>query len=259
MEPGDPPPAGDDGLRGAGVGEHRSIAKFWELIWDLPVSNGIKVFAVRLLHACVPCAAMEAAHRTREECFVQCGACRPHVQPPLALPAETYSHLFLDCPAYRPAVEWLASLWDKLAGERPPLDAACIITAEPSSWRPADAALVPAWHALRLTLLHSIWSVRCSTDGTLPSAASVVRLMIRRVTEEVHLQYRRARQRIAMERALPPEVLATRRLRPSKDGYAEWQRLGLCTELSPSVPGGTSHLVVLLSSTHPVPAPADPP
>jgi hypothetical protein len=256
---GGPELAGGDGLRDAGGGDHRSIAKFWDLIWDLPVSNSIKVFGVRLLHASLPCAAMEAALRTRDECFVQCGACRRHVTPPLAVPSETYTHLFLECPAYRPALEWLARLWERLTGERPPLDAAAIITAEPASWRPADAALLPVWHALRLTVLYGIWSVRCAIDGTVPCAASVVRLVVRRVTEEIQLQYRRARQRAAMERALPPAVLATHRQRPSKDGFAEWQRLGLCVELTPSAPGGLSHMVVMLSDTHPVPAPADPP
>ena len=256
---GDPSPAGGDGPRGAAGGEHRSIAKFWELLWDLPVSNSIKVFAVRYMHASLPCAAMEAAHRSRQDCFVHCRACARDVAPPLAIPSETYTHLFLDCPSYRPALEWLVSLWEKLAGERPPLDVATIITSEPQSWQPSDAARLPVWHALRLTVLHSIWSVRCAASDAVPCAASVVRLAIRRLTEEVHLQYRRARQRVAMERALPPAVLATQRQRPSKDGFAAWQQLGLCVELPPSVPGGLSHLVVLLSSTYPVPAPADPP
>ena len=144
-------------------------------------------------------------------------------------------------------------------GERPPLDAATIVAAAPQSWRPSDAARLPAWHALRLTLLHSIWSVRCAKDGTRPGAASAVRLAIARVTEEVQLQYRRARQRAAQERALPPSVLSVHRLRPSEDTFAVWQRLGLCVELSGgSAPGGARHLVVLLSSTYPVPAPADP-
>ena len=95
---------------------------------------------------------------------VQCPQCAALVPRPSPVPPETYTHLFMLCPSYRPVTVWLCSLWEALTGVRPPMDPAVIIAAEPEAWpaAPTGARLL-AWHALRLTVLYAIWSAR--VDG----------------------------------------------------------------------------------------------
>jgi hypothetical protein len=178
------------------------------------------------------------------------------------VPSETYTHLFVHCPSYRPVIVWLVSLWEALTGVRPPLDPVVIIASEPDAWpaEPSGPCLL-AWHALRLIVLHAIWSARVSgePDDCRPSA--VARRVVAAVREEIALQFRRSRQRQHSLQHLPPRLLGTHRLQPAQDGFAAWLEVGLCTVVgssSSTSPGGAGHLVVLLSDTFPVPLPADP-
>ena len=214
----------------------------------LPVSNRVKGFAVRLLHAALPCRAMVAAMRGKPRTWVACPSCSSDPARPRPVQAETYSHIFLDCPSYRPAVQWLARLWEALSTSAPPLDAGTIITAAPGSWQPAQAR-APVWHSLRLLTLFAIWEARVSDDAALQTPAAVVASVIRSVETEIRLQYARCCQREEHARHLPLHVLAMRRLQSAKDDFAAWSSVGLCQVLA----GG--HLVVTLSASWPVPAP----
>jgi len=185
-----------------------------------------------------------------------CSACACGAAPGAAVPPETYSHLFLDCPTYRPALQWLASLWAALSSSAaPPLAASVIITAEPSApWVPAPAR-ARVWHSLRLLTLHAIWDARVSGDADRCSAAAVVASVIASVTAEIKLQHARCCRREHHARQLPSNVLAMRRLQAASDDYAAWAAAGLCRVLGAASPGG-GHLVVLLSASWPVQAPA---
>jgi hypothetical protein len=183
-------------------------------------------------------------------------------QSPSPLPPETYTHLFMLCPSYRPVIVWLCSLWEALTGARPPMDPAVIIAAEPEAWPAAPpGARLLAWHAIRLTVLYAIWSARVdgAPEKTCPSA--VARHAVALLREEIALQFRRSRQRQHSLQFLPPRLLGTHRLQPAEDGFAAWSDIGLCTVLGSSSaesPGGAGHLVVLLTNTFPVPLPAGP-
>ena len=220
----------------------------WTVVQRLPVSNRVKGFAVRLLHAALPCRAMVAAMRGKPRTWVACPSCSSDPARPRPVQAETYSHIFLDCPSYRPAVQWLARLWEALSTSAPPLDAGTIITAAPGSWQPAQAR-APVWHSLRLLTLFAIWEARVSDDAALQTPAAVVASVIRSVETEIRLQYARCCQREEHARHLPLHVLAMRRLQSAKDDFAAWSSVGLCQVLA----GG--HLVVTLSASWPVPAP----
>ena len=158
------PSVGGAGPNLPGGGPHAPSAKYWHTLWSMPVCNNVKVFGMRLAHAALPCRAMVAGMRRQPRSFVHCPSCAALHPGPLPVPAETYgTHMFRLCPAYRPVVFWLLDVWESLTGVWPPLDPAVLIAAEPSAWpaAPGGGRLL-AWHALRLTVLHSIWCARCS-------------------------------------------------------------------------------------------------
>ena len=221
----------------------------WAEMQRLPLSNRVKVFAVRLLHGALPCRAMVAAMRARPRVWVACPSCTADSARQRPVPAETYSHIFLECPSYRPAVQWLARLWGALSTSAPPLNAATIITAAPGSWQPAQAR-APVWHSLRLLTLFAIWEARMSDDPALQAPAAVVASIIRAVETEIRLQFARCCERDQHARHLPLSVLAMRTLQCAKNGFAAWSSVGLCHVLA----GG--QLVVSLSASWPVLAPA---
>ena len=257
------PTVGGPGPHTLGGGPHAPSAKYWSTLWSLPVCNHVKVFGLRLAHAALPCRAMVAGMRRQpSRSSVNCPSCMALTPRPSPVPAETYTHLFLLCPTYRPVVSWLLNVWERLTGVRPPMDPAVIVAAQPSSWPagPGGNRLL-AWHALRLTVLYSIWCARSSGVPTQCCPSAVARSVVASLREEIALQFRRRRQRQYNLQFLPPRLLGTHRLRPADEGFAVWLDLGLCTVLgasSSTSPGGAGHLVILLSDVYPVPLPADP-
>ena len=156
---------------------------------------------------------------------------------------------------------WLCDVWEKLAGTRPPLEAAVLVSAEPAAWPEAPVGRrLLAWHALRLTVLHAIWSARVADRPAERTPAAVARQVVAGIREEIQLQFRRSCQRQYNLQFLPPQLLGTHRLQPAADGFQIWRDIGLCTVLTSSAatsPGGAGHLVVLFSEAHPVPVPSD--
>jgi hypothetical protein len=228
----------------------------WYHLWHLPISNRAKVFGHRLLHGSIPCRAMVAGMRAQPAPFLACPACdRGRAAGAAAAPAETYTHLFLDCPVYRPALQWLSSLWAALpSSTAPPLEASVFITAEPGApWQPAQAR-ARVWHSLRLLTLHAIWDARVSGEAHRQTAAAVVASVVASVTAEITLQHARCTRREHHARQLPVGILAMRRLQAASDDYSAWAAAGLCQVLDAGSPSG-GHLVVLLTSSWPVQAP----
>lgn len=233
------------------------------------MSNRVKVFAYRLSHAALPCSAMFQARRASDRDRSSgearrravCPAC-PHT-PGRARALETYSHLFLDCPTYRPAVEWLLDLWEAVSGHRPPAEAMVVITADPAAgWEAAptgQAALV--WTALRCTVLYHVWAARCSPLSADKSAAAVVLASIASVSSEIRLHFNRAC--LARDtRDIPKALLRVAAPLSGSGGGDEddgafdvWVSSRLARVEAPATPGGRRRLYILLSAVHPVPAP----
>lgn len=240
----------------AGVAVADVVAAFWNRLWHAPVSNNVKVFAYRLAHAGLPCAAMKAFKRGNGVASAFCALC-PAGGPRRSRPLETYTHLFLDCPAYRPAVEWLLDLWRVVAGHRPPMDAAVIIADDLQGWPHAptgpEAAL---WSALRMTVLYSIWWARMSADAHQQSAAAVVRSAIALLRGEMRLQFNRRVLEASLSSSVPVELLRVRAPVAGRSAFDEiWAGSGLCRVVTDGAPGGGSRLVVLLTADSPVVAP----
>ena len=176
-------------------------------------------------------------------------------------PLETYSHLFLECPSYAAAVDWLLDLWQHLSdGTRPPRTARVLVADELHEWpdAPADKPRRLLWTALRLTVLSCIWAARCSPDARQRTSAAVVRAAIRELRVEMLLAHTRAFEERAVARELPPAVLRSRPTSPKAAALDVWLASGLC-ELpaadDPLPPPPLRGLRVLLSESAPVPAP----
>lgn len=237
--------------------------QYWRYLWSLPISNHAKVFGVRLLHAALPCPAMYAARRGGTLTDAACTHCRAHPDahgrrgPPLA----DYSHLFVHCPVYAPAITWLCDLWQHLTGNRPPTDASVIVADQPGAWAAAPPPNGPSgrlWSVLRLTVLYFIWAAHESKDPNCQSAGAVVRKAIRSLRSDMRTEFGRYTFHVYLVQAAPARVAAMRRCPPPRHHFHDtWATSGLCHEVNDALPGQDPRprLVFDISDVAPVPAP----
>jgi hypothetical protein len=162
--------------------------------------------------------------------------------------------LFLECPTYAPALQWLLDLWQHITGHRPPADATVLIAADPGAWPDApDGVRAQLWLALRLIVLHSIWDARCSRDTTRKTARAVVLAAVRTLREEMLLQFNHSTFEARLQRVLPPAVMQVQRLAEASNSLDVWLASGLC-----SLSADGQRLNFALDGSRPVPAPALP-
>ena len=261
---------------GAGPAPPDIHAKYWRMLWDdVPVGMAVKCFAVRLLHACLPCHAMHASLQGIRVTSMRAGrpfaACRccSGKDARGRYVFETYTHLFCGCPAFSGAKGWLQDLWESISGSRPPDTAAAIVADAPDAWpagqRPVGDQLL-LWQALRLSLLFNIWAARCSDDPEQRSSRAVVAATVAAVRGEVQMQFHRTYQRSALLRALPAAVFSRQQQRPPTANLGIW----LCPAIAsvttaaqqqqpaagqPPPPPPVRRLTLHLTLQHPVPAP----
>ena len=240
--------------------------KYWVLLWRLPVNNHVKVFAVRLLHAALPCGAMRFVRRGGHAHDAYCPCCCP-AQPRTRDTLLTYSHLFVQCPTYAPAIAWLQDLWEHLEGVRPPADARVLVADQPGAWPeapPPSSRKGRLWSVLRLTLLSWIWSAYVSNDPAQQTAAAVVRATIDTVRSEITVAYGRHTFERFLVNAVAPRFAAMRRSKPANNHFEDfWLPSGLCAVHDDAGAAGGQggaqeprpRLVLRLSETTPVPAP----
>ena len=130
-----------------------------------------RVFEWQLLHSALPVGAAKAVFlppgAKDVAGIVCCGnpTCRP--TPPHGAPhshgwhPETLLHALVECPAVRPALQWLADLWVRIdGGSAPPLLPSVWLQGSNEAWSPHRRTSTDLWHALRISLLASIWSLR---------------------------------------------------------------------------------------------------
>ena len=235
-------------------------SEYWAALWASPMPNRTKVFAYRLLHASLPCRALLGFMCSKERGYAACQCCHA-VGGSTPRPLETYSHVFLECPTYRPAVLWLLDLWQHISGTRPPDCARVIVADEQGVWQQAPnpgSAHASLWMVLRTMLLQCIWVARESRDSRKQTAGAVVRSFIAAVRAEIQLHYNRSHRLSAgLLLDLPPPVLALHRLELRADDVfaGVWLDSGLCRVDMTSGVGGQPHLVLLLTAANPVAAP----
>jgi hypothetical protein len=78
-------------------------------------------------------------------------------------PLESLWHLFLQCGVGKNALRWLVALWAHINPQAPevPLVATVLLADNRAELRPSNG-LGGLWTVLRVTMLHSIWAVRCA-------------------------------------------------------------------------------------------------
>ena len=69
-------------------------------------------------------------------------------------------HALLDCPAVRPALQWLAGLWGRIeGGAGPPITSRVWLQGDPEAWQP-QRGHVELWRTLRIAMLTTAWHLR---------------------------------------------------------------------------------------------------
>lgn len=166
---------------------------------------------------------------------------------------ETLSHLFLTCTAVQPVLLWMQRLWHCIAGQDVPLTAAVVVAGDGRAWEPGGGqAGVRLWHALRLTVLHTIWCHRCQAriQGRAHHALGIISGVVHRLCASIRMDWRRTQLTPQETGRLVTAVDDGLRLTPAQ--FKERWALGgvLCT-----IDGGEgAHTMrVLLSISRPVP------
>ena len=128
------------------------------------------IFEWRLLHGGLPCGAVRVSHwasgaagLAEAVCCSNVACRRPPTEgesDPRAWRLETVRHVLLDCPAVRPALQWLAGLWRRMeGGEGPPITSRVWLQGDPEAWQP-QREHTELWHTLRIAMLAAAWHLR---------------------------------------------------------------------------------------------------
>lgn len=254
-------------VEAAGVGG-RDITTAWQRLWDCPASRNAKALVYRLQHGCLPCGLYRArfivGRRRRREgeegaasgsqegrragltprCpHPACGQQRPQAWASL-------THVFLECPAYTQARQWLQDLWGRVAPQAtpPPVQSAALMLGDqPSAWADYPAgSLALLWTTLRATFLHVVWSAYYSREPEAQTSQHVVREVTMELRRLMRLRFTAATLTPEALAALPTQLL-TAQLKPAKmeSFMSVWTANGvLCTVEQPpgEVPRLTLHL-----------------
>jgi exonuclease III len=204
----------------------------WKRVWDdlhgPTVLRTARGFGFRLYHAALPCGALRVHNiptAPHSECLCTHAECNQET--------ETLTHLFLDCPAVRPAIDWLCSTWEAVTGDRPPATAEVIIAADPRAWTPSVKRERALWTVLRLTTLQIIWARRCRRNAAdVPlSAAGVAAMVVHMVRDQIMGEWRRVTEDITDMRGVCKSWYRGRRVRLDRDEFVQRWCIGgtLCT------------------------------
>jgi hypothetical protein len=112
---------------------------------------------------------------------------------------ETLQHAFLECPAVRPALEWLARVWPRIdGGGPPPLTAEVWLLGVSTTWQPQGRALAQLWRTLRVALLAAAWQLRTRREaaGEQFTAADVCAAFVEDVGCVVHADWQRVKDSV---------------------------------------------------------------
>lgn len=108
-------------------------------------------------------------------------------------PLETLTHAFISCPVAARALAWFQRLWGRLQPEAAfPLTPQVLLQDDCSAFKP-PAELQFLWTFLRLLMLHSIWTARCSKAGP---AAHTAQAVVSRFVTALQQQVNRDWQRV---------------------------------------------------------------
>jgi len=145
-----------------------SFPDVWRRLLDPALHRPFAITAWLLLHGQLGCRAF-LHHVQRQLPFISspCSALCPSLACSAAGHAESLTHAFFECPDSAAAVDWLCAAWGALTGRAaPPRLASVLLADELRFWvvdSPAgDTPLLALWTRLRVSVLGSIWKMRCA-------------------------------------------------------------------------------------------------
>ena len=231
----------------------------WRRLWEAPVDNHAKVLSYRLMHGALPCGAYRAMHGfDQDEAICAHGPCRAH-HFRRDRPTATLTHLFVECPRYAAARQWLADTWQAVGGHRPPLSMQVLCGDYLEGWPQAPVMpMLQLWTALRLTWLHALWDVHHRPAYMARSSRAIVEAVVQQLRAAMRAQWCFCQPAQRIFDVLPGSVLT----QPIQaDDIAKfssvWSGNGLfCRVQLGQTPLHPPQLHLLLSLDLPVPAPA---
>ena len=168
------------------------------------LARPLRFFGWLMAHGALRCGGAMVTWRRSEEGFdvgdfVEMCACSaagcqsgegPPGEPP---PCETLTHVFLECPVVKAAVEWLRDLWGRLAGAPPPVDAQVWVVGDRSAWSPGGGDVWELWTHLRLEFCRSVWrlTARRASAGQEFTAAAVVAMTAAELERSICMDWAR--------------------------------------------------------------------
>ena len=192
-------------------------------LWSPGLPRHLQFFGWGLVHGAYTCGAWVVAWLPDgdDALLSECGCGAPGCAALSPPPLETYSHVFLECPVVAPAVAWLRDVWQRLAGERPPVDARVWVVGDHRVWVPARRDLRGLWLHLRLAFLWSVWvlRVRRRQTGSGYDATAVVGLVAREVGRAIRQDWFRVRFDARVLVRAPPNSFHGRDARLSGDAF----------------------------------------
>jgi hypothetical protein len=177
-------PTRDDSIDPLLPTHSRGVSHAWTSVWtrlhNKRLPRELKYFGWLLLHAAVPVGGswFLSDHTDPDRLEAQLcyhPGCEAPPPPPAAnsrvrhrqpqdfqnSPLETLEHMFLQCPAAVPVLQWLCGLWGLIdPNNAPPCTAEVLLADDQSTWSPSRAS-ASLWTYLRLALLRQIWVQRC--------------------------------------------------------------------------------------------------
>ncbi len=175
----------------AASAESNQWKRGWRDMHGPTVQRPTRGFAFKLRHAALPCGALRVHNipgLPHTDAFCTHEGCDQRI--------ETYTHLFLECPAVQPIIDWLCDVGEAIAGSRPPANAAVIIAADPGAWAPQGRRAQELWMVLRLNALQLIWARRCrrNIEQTPLTAAGVAAMVVHTVRDQILGEWRRVKE-----------------------------------------------------------------
>jgi len=235
-------------LGGGGVPVSVSSTAAWRALRHPALWEAHRAVAWKALHGAV----MVGAYRLRIDdrlpsATACCAACAVAGRPG---ELETLAHAFVDCPAVRPALDWLRGVYAALSGQpAPPADPLVVVCAAPWAWVPAQPVL---WLHLRVAFLGCVWAARAvggvSARGLVEEVITSLRRGLERDWRRVSGQVKAAAVGVVplvWFRGSPPHLTA-------RAFTARWPGAGGWYEGEP----GVGQPVVRLSAVWPVALPA---